>query len=96
MDSKLINKAILTLFKEVFQIESPTDEMVKRLCSVLSELSPREERIIRLRYGIDDNIPRTLEEVANEFGVTREDIRQVEVKAIKKLRHPNRIKKIVG
>ena len=90
------NKSILALFKEVFQIESPTDEMIKRLCSVLSELSPREERIIRLRYGIDDNIPRTVEEVAKEFGTSPEKIRETESKAIKKLRHPNRIKKIVG
>ena len=66
----------------------------KQLISVLSTLTPREEKVLRLRYGIDDSHPRTLEEVGKEFNVTRERIRQIEAKALRKLRHPNRIKKL--
>ena len=57
------------------------------------ELTDREERVLRLRYGLDDDKPRTLEEVGKEFGVTRERIRQIEAKAIRKLRHPTRSKR---
>ena len=60
----------------------------------MKDLSEREERVLRLRYGLDDNRPRTLEEVGQEFGVTRERIRQIEAKAIRKLRHNTRIKKL--
>ena len=72
---------------------SPTDyasrEMVKELLnSVMTGLNEREERVLRLRYGIDDNKPLTLEEVGKEFGVTRERIRQIEAKAIRKLKNP--------
>ena len=78
---------------------SPTDYTTKsmlraKLNEVLSELTDREERVLRLRYGLDDNRPRTLEEVGKEFGVTRERIRQIEAKAIRKLKHPNRLKKL--
>ena len=66
----------------------------EQLISVLSTLTPREEKVLRLRYGIDDSHPRTLEEVGKEFNVTRERIRQIEAKALRKLRHPNRIKKL--
>ena len=62
--------------------------------AVLQTLTPREERVIRLRYGLDDNHPRTLEEVGREFGVTRERIRQIESKAIRRLRHPSRLKRL--
>ena len=58
--------------------------------SVLKTLSPREEKVLRLRFGLDDSRPRTLEEVGQEFGVTRERIRQIEAKALRKLRHPSR------
>ena len=79
--------------------ESPVDFTTRQLLkeelySILKDLSDREERVIRLRYGLDDNRPRTLEEVGREFGVTRERIRQIEAKAIKKLRHPTRSKRL--
>ena len=60
----------------------------------MKDLTPREEQVLRLRYGLDDNRPRTLEEVGRQFSVTRERIRQIEAKAIRKLRHPSRIKKL--
>ncbi|MCQ2087241.1 MAG: RNA polymerase sigma factor RpoD [Bacilli bacterium] len=76
-------------------VEFTTRSLLKEeLYSILTELSDREERVIRLRYGLDDNRPRTLEEVGKEFGVTRERIRQIEAKAIKKLRHPTRSKRL--
>ncbi len=64
------------------------------LAEVLSSLSPRERDVLRLRFGMDDGRQRTLEEVGQLFGVTRERIRQIEAKALRKLRHPNRSKKL--
>jgi RNA polymerase primary sigma factor len=66
----------------------------EQLIDVLDTLTPREEKVLRLRYGIDDGRPRTLEEVGKEFNVTRERIRQIEAKALRKLRHPSRSKKL--
>ncbi len=66
----------------------------EQLIGVLDTLTPREEKVLRLRYGIDDGRPRTLEEVGKEFNVTRERIRQIEAKALRKLRHPNRSKRL--
>jgi RNA polymerase primary sigma factor len=62
----------------------------EKMASVLKKLSPREERIIRMRFGFEDGNPRTLEEVGQVFAVTRERIRQIEAKALRKLRHPSR------
>ncbi len=73
--------------------DSVSSTMLKEtLIGVLSTLTPREEKVLRLRYGVDDGRPRTLEEVGKEFNVTRERIRQIEAKALRKLRHPSRSK----
>ena len=66
----------------------------EQLADVLSTLALREEKVLRLRFGLDDGRARTLEEVGAEFGVTRERIRQIEAKALRKLRHPSRSKKL--
>ncbi|MCL2227689.1 MAG: RNA polymerase sigma factor RpoD [Oscillospiraceae bacterium] len=66
----------------------------EQLSEVLGTLTPREEKVLRLRFGIEDGRTRTLEEVGKEFNVTRERIRQIEAKALRKLRHPSRSKKL--
>ena len=66
----------------------------EQLEEVLETLTPREEKVLRLRFGLDDGRARTLEEVGQHFGVTRERIRQIEAKALRKLRHPSRSKKL--
>ena len=66
----------------------------EQLMEVLDTLTPREEKVLRLRFGLDDGKARTLEEVGREFNVTRERIRQIEAKALRKLRHPSRSKKL--
>ena len=75
--------------------DAASRELLKETISeVLFTLTPREEKVLRLRFGLVDGRPRTLEEVGDEFGVTRERIRQIEAKALRKLRHPMRSKKL--
>jgi RNA polymerase primary sigma factor len=74
---------------------APIDAAARKLLAaavedVLHELSEREQEVVRLRFGLDDGRPRTLEEVGRQFGVTRERIRQIEAKTLAKLRHPHR------
>lgn len=64
------------------------------LSDALTTLKPQEEKALKLRYGIEDNQPRTLEETAREFNLTRERIRQIEAKALRKLRHPSRSERL--
>ena len=66
----------------------------EKLGEVLSTLTEREEKVLRLRFGLEDGRSRTLEEVGQQFDVTRERIRQIEAKALRKLRHPSRSKKV--
>ena len=85
-------------FIEDKESQSPSEYTTKSLLkdelyAVMKDLTDREEKVLRLRYGLDDNKPRTLEEVGKEFGVTRERIRQIEANAIRKLRHPSRAKR---
>ena len=74
-------------------VEVPADAATytllhEQLMDVLSTLTEREQKVLRLRFGLDDGRPRTLEEVGRQFNVTRERIRQIEAKALRKLRHP--------
>ena len=88
-------------FVEDDSIKSPVETasqliLKEQLMAAIDTLTPREQKVIRLRYGLDDSHARTLEEVGKEFDVTRERIRQIEAKALRKLRHPNRSKKLEG
>lgn len=89
----------LSDFIEDERSTAPTDSvsqtmLKEQLVGVLDTLTPREEKVLRLRYGLEDGKPRTLEEVGKEFNVTRERIRQIEAKALRKLRHPSRSKRL--
>ena len=93
------NDTVLGEFIEDEGGTAPTDAVSdmmrkKQLLEVLETLTPREEKVLRLRYGLDDGRIRTLEEVGKIFNVTRERIRQIESKALRKLRHPTRIKQL--
>ena len=70
------------------------DDLKEKVREVLKTLTPREERVLKMRFGIDVASEHTLEEVGKDFSVTRERIRQIEVKALRKLRHPSRSKKL--
>ena len=81
--------------KTVAPSEMAAQSMLReQLIAALHKLTPREEKVIRLRYGLDDGRTRTLEEVGKEFNVTRERIRQIEAKALRKLRNPSKSKKL--
>ncbi|WP_425446090.1 RNA polymerase sigma factor RpoD [Dethiothermospora halolimnae] len=86
-------------FIEDLQAQAPAEAatftlLKEQLVDVLDTLTPREQKVLRLRFGLDDGRARTLEEVGKEFDVTRERIRQIEAKALRKLRHPSRSKKL--
>ena len=73
--------------------EAASTQLLKeKMEDVLENLTVREKKVLQLRFGLEDGRPRTLEEVGQEFGVTRERIRQIEAKALRKLRHPTRSK----
>ena len=72
------------------QEASVTESLKRCLCNVMGSLTPREEKVLRMRYGIEIGCDHTLEEVGQCFAVTRERIRQIEAKALQKLRHPTR------
>ncbi len=77
--------------------DNVTNKFIKEyLFEVLDTLTPRERKVLVLRYGLEDGKPRTLEEVGRQFNVTRERIRQIEAKAVRKLKHPSRAKKLKG
>ena len=84
-------------FVEDMDSPAPSDSasyslLREQLCNILRTLTPREEQVIKLRFGLEDGRPRTLEEVGKKFEITRERIRQIEAKALRKLRHPSRSK----
>lgn len=86
-------------FIEDDQIQAPAEAatytmLKEQLLDVLETLTPREQKVLRLRFGLDDEKTRTLEEVGKKFGVTRERIRQIQAKALRKLRHPSRSKQL--
>lgn len=88
-------------FVEDSQAVRPADAATRKMLGVevgkvLGQLSPREQEVVRLRFGLDDGRPRTLEEVGRTFGVTRERIRQIEAKTLAKLRHPQRSEHLKG
>jgi len=79
---------------------SPADvaiemDLAQNIRELLATLTPREEKVVRMRFGIGNGIDRTLEQVGHEFHVTRERIRQIETKALSKLRHPSRLKRLI-
>ena len=93
--------SLLGDFIEDEKILSPSQEAARRLLrdqfhDILNDLAPREQKILRLRFGLDDGISHTLEEVGKEFGVTRERIRQIEAKALMKIREHDKAKKLEG
>ena len=79
-------------FGDVVIHEVEQNNLREKIDEVLTDLSDQEQQVLRMRFGIDDDTPKTLEEIGKVFGVTRERIRQIEAKAIRKLRHPSRLK----
>ncbi|MDO8655424.1 MAG: sigma-70 family RNA polymerase sigma factor, partial [bacterium] len=93
--------SILAEFVEDEKVPPPTVEAARRLLKerlgeILIDLSPREQKILAMRFGLDDGVTHTLEEVGAEFGVTRERIRQIEAKALEKIREHTNLKKLKG
>ena len=88
-------------FIEDINASSPIDAATAKACEkrprrFLDSLTPREAKVLRMRFGIDMNTDHTLEEVGKQFDVTRERIRQIEAKALRKLRHPSRSEKLIS
>lgn len=81
-----------THFGDVVIHEVEQNNLREKIDEVLTDLSDQEQQVLRMRFGLDDDTPKTLEEIGKVFGVTRERIRQIEAKAIRKLRHPSRLK----
>lgn len=79
-------------FGDVVMHEVEQNNLREKIDEVLTGLSDQEQQVLRMRFGLDDDTPKTLEEIGKVFGVTRERIRQIEAKAIRKLRHPSRLK----
>ena len=79
-------------FGDVVIHEVEQNNLREKIDEVLTDLSDQEQQVLRMRFGLDDDTPKTLEEIGKVFGVTRERIRQIEAKAIRKLRHPSRLK----
>ena len=84
----------LELFIKLYGVDSVTDEQIERFYKELFQLKEKEERVIRLKYGLDDGLPKTLKIIGEELNLTPQRIRQIELKAIRRLRHPWRRKRI--
>ena len=89
--NKTNRECIKEFVKDVFGVETDSNEILQKALSSLNDLSDREERVIILKYGLADGKPKSLEQIASEFGVTRELIRQVLSKGLIKLHHPSRM-----
>ena len=87
VESEELRELVKSCFKEI-------NTLKEQLNDVMGTLTSREAKVLRLRFGLEDGKARTLEEVGKEFNVTRERIRQIEAKALRKLRHPSRSKKL--
>lgn len=81
-------------FGDVVMHEVEQHNLREKIEELLTGLSDQEQKVLRMRFGLDDDVPKTLEEIGKVFGVTRERIRQIEAKAIRKLRHPSRLKQL--
>ncbi|MGL5749339.1 MAG: sigma-70 family RNA polymerase sigma factor [Paraclostridium sp.] len=81
-------------FEDIVMHEVEQHNLREKIDELLQGLSEQEQRVVRMRFGLDDDTPKTLEEIGKVFGVTRERIRQIEAKAIRKLRHPSRLKQL--
>ena len=84
------------LIKAIYKVEVVTEEMENNFFEVLQELTAKEERVMRLRYGLDDGVKRTYKEIGEEFGLTASRIHQVTHKAVLKLHHPVRKRKVLN